>query len=144
MKRAPKKLSTAMRLALHDLALVERSKKYKVNMGVWHTSSPLPGFNSDRKYCHVCFAGSIMAKTLKANPEDELQGVEFGQEWSDVFDALNSARKGFVSDALYDMNRDGGKFYENQNFNVESYAQNPKKWRKDMWKIVRELEKVGE
>ena len=34
--KLPGKPSALIRLALHDLALVERSKKYRVDMGSWH------------------------------------------------------------------------------------------------------------
>jgi len=142
MKRAPKKLSTAMRLALHDLALVERSKKYKVNMGAWHTKSPF-GFMPEPSICHVCFAGSVMAKTLKLDHDSDYSGCEFGDEWPNVFTALDDVRKGHVASAMKQMGRDCDKipfiYYDST-----GYGTDKKQWRKDMWKIVRELEKVGE
>lgn len=53
----PDKPSELILLALKDLESVEKSKKYVVHMGHWH----LP----DEGKCYVCFAGAVMAGTLK-------------------------------------------------------------------------------
>ena len=51
----PKKPSALLRLALNDLAKVERDKRFVVNMGEWFLSNG---------HCQVCMAGSVMAKTI--------------------------------------------------------------------------------
>ena len=51
----PKKPSALLRLALDDLAKVERDKRFVVNMNEWFKSNG---------HCQVCMAGSVMAKTL--------------------------------------------------------------------------------
>lgn len=54
----PDKTSELLKLALKDLLSVESDKDYSVNMYLWHES-----VRGDS--CHVCLAGSVMARTLK-------------------------------------------------------------------------------
>lgn len=57
----PRKLSETIRVALTDLASVERSPRFIVDMGTWFQRSD----PEDRQTpCEVCFAGSVMARTL--------------------------------------------------------------------------------
>jgi hypothetical protein len=42
--------------------LVKADSRYVLDMSVWHQS----GVNK----CHVCMAGSVLAKTLGTDPED--------------------------------------------------------------------------
>lgn len=89
--RPPKKLSDLIALALGDLMKVERSKKrYVVLMGLWHE----PGWGNGGQ-CAVCFAGSVMAKTLRANPGKAHSELGFPSEWWRAFDVIDSARYGF-------------------------------------------------
>lgn len=53
----PNKLSKLLTVAMIDLELVEQDSRYKIDMGEWHTPSG--------SKCEVCFAGSVMAQTLK-------------------------------------------------------------------------------
>ena len=138
MKKPPKKLSKPIRLALHDLALVERSKKYVVRMAHWHTALPP---SSGGALCSVCFAGSVMAKTLNTPMDKEIHYgnlYEFGHGWSRAFEALDEVRKGNVSAALAELGQPREYGYDRE---ATVYSEDPKQWRKDMWKIVRELEK---
>ena len=50
--------SVAILQALEDLEACERDFRYRINMHKWHT----PGENQ----CHVCLAGSVMAKRYDA------------------------------------------------------------------------------
>lgn len=138
MKKPPKKLSMLMKLALSDLAKVEKSDKYVVNMGSWHRASV-----QDNR-CSVCFAGSIMAKSLKADPSISMYHDDFGKEWSLAFLALNEVRIGGIARALYYMGLDAKKFtsYEGAMF-VPDYNEDPKEFRKTMRGVVKMLEKKG-
>lgn len=144
MKKAPKKLSTAMRLALNDLAKVAKDKRYVIDMKSWHTP-----YLHDRK-CRVCFAGAVMAKTCGFNPERDFYLFEsIDKGWDRIFDALDSISVGRVHVALYEMGRNIDKIYDNNpdfidNPSVIPYQVDPKQWRKDMWKIVKKLEKMRE
>ena len=55
-----KRPSKLIRIGLKDLAKVERSKTLKVDMGVWVSD------------CAVCFAGSVMVKSLSGDPDGSL------------------------------------------------------------------------
>lgn len=148
MKRAPKRLSTAMRIALADIRKVEKDPRYQVNMHFWHRpilSGPLvPGGETVR--CQVCFAGSVMAKTLDYDPNKSVYGTEEAESgWDKVFTALNYAHIGEVKNALEDLGRNAEKLKPGQVYiPVFRYEENPVLWRKDMFKIVHMLERMGE
>lgn len=88
----------------------------------------------------MCFAGSVMAKTLKFDPTIDFGGLgSVEREWASVFSALNEARVGNLFSALNLMGQEPplGAL----GFKVRRYEYNKKKWREDMWKVVRYLEK---
>lgn len=60
-EKLPDKASDLLTLALNDLAKVERSPRYVVNMHIWHAPNGA---------CSVCFAGAVMAQTLEASPSE--------------------------------------------------------------------------
>lgn len=84
-KKLPNKLSALILLALDDLKRAERSKKYEVNMHLWH---------SPNSHCNVCFAGGVMAFSLGANSNDLLDPLDFDHDTSRKLNALNLARIG--------------------------------------------------
>ncbi len=131
MKKPPKKLSRLIRLALADLAKVERSKKYVVDM-TWSWHSPQPSGK-----CAVCLAGSVMAKTLNVPPDRfaNPRYYDFSDEWLDALLMLNDVRQGCLS---LDLNEKGIP-----DRRITPYRVKKTQWRKDMWKIVRELEAKG-
>ena len=131
MTKLPDKLSELTELALHDLSLCERSKKYMVDMGHWH--------EPDRGLCYVCLAGSVMAKTLKTPVESYRLPYHFDEE--NKLSALNYIREGEVDDACY-------YFYDDvpanlQDFYVIPYEDNPTQFKRDIRKIIRYLKKRG-
>jgi len=146
MIKPPKKLSALIWLALGDLVKVEKDKRYQVNMTSWHK----PEFGR----CNVCFAGSVMAKTLKtAHKFDaDLNSVDFSYEWKLAFQALDAVRQGEIYDALdchchtdlsfkflksfYGMEND---FWDEQ----ISYYSDPKEFKEAMADIAVMLESHG-
>jgi len=64
----PDKLSDIILIALEDLRKVERSKKYKVYMGVWHSPNGV---------CSVCFAGAVMSQCEGANSKNVVKPLQF-------------------------------------------------------------------
>lgn len=91
-KKLPNKPSALIRVALADLAKVERSKKYVVNMDTYHSPYRDPG------KCSVCFAGAVMAQTLGASSEEWWTPEEFNDE--DKLRALDEFRVGEVAYGL--------------------------------------------
>ena len=66
----------ALLQGIRDLEACEKSRKYVVDMGQWHSGIHLPATNK----CEVCFAGSVMAQTLKI-PIEQCCGPE-GDEFA--------------------------------------------------------------
>ena len=128
MTTLPDKLSELTELALHDLRLCERSKKYMVDMGNWH--NPADGI------CYVCLSGSIMAKTLKSPTNQRVYPSDFKEE--DKLSALNSIRSGWINEAIFCFY---DKDFNGQDFEVTPYESNPTQFKRDIRKIIRYLKK---
>lgn len=96
----PDKPSDLIELALADLAAVEADGRYKVHMNMWH--EPRSGF------CAVCFAGSVMAKTLGTNPGKCTAPIDYDENTRDKLVALDGFREGYIEDGLSYMGIDSG------------------------------------
>ena len=145
MKKLPKTLSKLMRIALADLYKAERSKYVNVDMIEWVYIFPTPDHslsvlenmkNADR--CSVCFAGAVMA--FSTNEFDAP-----GSPNHDQYCALDYVRRGHVRVALIRLDQNYEKWSSNYDaaIPVTEYETDRKQWRKDMWKIVRKLERIG-
>lgn len=84
MDTPPDKLSDLIELAIKDLKAAMNDPYYIIDMCEWHSS--LEGI------CSVCFAGSVMAKTLKKSRFHDLFPHHFPREWQAAFDALDEVR----------------------------------------------------
>jgi len=108
--RLPDKPSALIRLGLADLRKVEKSSKYKVSMRSWHSPNGV---------CSVCFAGAVMAGTLRLPRSTRVSSFD---DWSKWFDrdtdnklcAINRLREGHVGSAFALLGRSqiGGNDYE--------------------------------
>lgn len=156
--KLPNKLSALMRVALANLAKVERSPKFNIDMtDDWVSFDGFPdGKVSDlikkkNSVCHVCFAGAVMAKTLDVEVEDGTYYFDGGMSSKDTnkMCALDDVRQGSVYSALISMEvkqKQVDKYIEKYRHGwepVTPYDEDRKEWRKDMWRIVRRLERVG-
>lgn len=133
-KILPRHPSTLIRIAVEDLKAVEKAKKrFTVNMGTWHEME-------DGK-CAVCFAGAVMAKTLKL--KDTSDGHPSSQRGnSPQLNALNYFREGHVQEALSELGiarKDG----DPTNRNVAGYEYDKRKFKRTMLQLAAELEGVG-
>lgn len=94
----PRRLSEVIRVALRDLASVERSRAYVVDMSNWHWASASP-----RAVCHVCLAGAVMARTLGADRSETVGPNIARTKWDERrLYALDAARRGELDKALVD------------------------------------------
>jgi len=88
--------------ALADLRATEKNKKFKINMGTWHTPNGV---------CSVCFAGAVLAQKCN-KPNDTLRPNGFDTKTANKLLALDSLRqygiRSFVETATdnYDYNKD--------------------------------------
>jgi len=140
--KLPRKPSDLLALALDNLRKVERSKKYKVCMGAWHS----PGtYYADP--CAVCLAGAVMAKTLGASPEMTLVPHNFSEE--DKLDAIDSFRVGEWGAGFNCMGVSGRKEVKAYNAlcadidPVVSYHNGRDEFHRTMRKAVRIMRKHG-
>ena len=141
MAKLPDKPSELIELALKDLASVERSKAYKVDMGTWHSPAKYDG------PCSVCLAGAVMARTLRMPRDEEhspwLHGTrKMGSETVRKLIALDYFRSGDVRFALNNCkltrpaNLPGG-------VRVTPYSSNRRAFKTDMRRLARRLRAVG-
>ena len=134
MKRLPNKPSELIRLAIQDLELVERSKKYKIDMETWHN------YNGNR--CCVCFAGSVMAKTLEVSPTKDSCPHEHEDELSQKLMALDHFRVGEVISGLNAMNIETN-FPAHRGDHPVEYKDDPKLFKLQMLDLSSILESEG-
>ena len=84
------KPSELIMLALEDLEKVEKLKDiYRVDMGVYHDPE-------DDGRCAVCFAGSVLAQTMKHAPTVNWHFMTDGPKVADRCMALDSFRSGDI------------------------------------------------
>ena len=131
-----KKPSKLIAIALADLRKAERSTKYKINMDNWHKPNGK---------CAVCFAGSVMAFSLKANPKISYQDWNFKSYRQ--FTALDCLRVGRVGWAFADLHNlppshtnMGMKHPLDRE--IVTYSRNPTKFKRQMRKLQKDLEKA--
>jgi len=127
-----KKPSKLIRLALNDLAKVERSKSYSIYMGAWHT--PI-GPN-----CAVCLAGAVMAKTLETPISNEVGPLSFDVRTRYALEAIDDFRCGSVADGLETLGLDDAGVLDRP---ITPYSRNRARFKTDMRKLVKELEAEG-
>lgn len=130
-------LSQWAELALDDITKTERSPLYQVDMSLWHKPN---------SYCAVCFAGSVMAKTLGADITKKIDPSHYDTIIESALLALNHLRSGHVLKAI--MVFDGTSRLRDLDaaeyaVDVAEYADDKTIWRKDMRKIIKILKVVG-
>lgn len=144
--KLPTKPSALIKLSLKDLAKIERSKKYAVNMGYWHAPE-----NAGTR-CEVCLGGSVLAKSLKVPIYEQVLGCEiidkFGDEIGNKIVSLDNFRRGNIGKALMNLNlRDAFEEYAEKygtTFEgVTPYEHDKKQFKKDLLVIAAKLKKIG-
>ncbi len=82
----PNTLQELIEVALADAEACKADPKYVLNMSVWHTKI-------DDK-CYVCFAGAVMAQTLKVPTRMIYYPADFDYDTEHKLEALNYVRMG--------------------------------------------------
>ena len=99
----PEKLSDLIRLAIADGRKLyqERAGEYLPDAYMFHEF----GYDSqqDKKVCHVCLAGAVMAGTLHADTRDSLKPIDFDTPWTKALHALDWVRQGLYDSALINL-----------------------------------------
>lgn len=92
MKKLPNKPSALIRLAVHDLELTMQDKEhYKIDMDDWHQPNGK---------CSVCFAGGVMAQSLKQSPFSSVVPSDFDMNTHIKLLAINEFREGYICNGL--------------------------------------------
>lgn len=145
--KLPSKPSKLIRLALKDLIAAEKDKAYNIRMCVWHEPQPQPLaglFLSQR--CNVCFAGSVMAKTLKISDSVTAEPSAFDRDSHDKLLALEHFRIGSVDDAFRSLalpfNENLGDPYIGS-VAMPDYHDSPRKFKASMGRLADDLERLG-
>ena len=130
----PHKLSALTRLAINDLQLVMADPDYKVNMNTWH--EPREG------KCAVCFAGSVMAKSLGVSQKDNISPSQFGENNNRALCALDLIRIGRIKASLELVDQELPRRFPVE-VNVTPFAENPEEFIADMKYLADLLEQRG-
>jgi hypothetical protein len=134
--RETTKLHVILDIALKDLKKAEKSKKYVIDMGVWHMverrydESTNTNIKADK--CSICFAGAVMAGTFEVPSDLSVGPVDFENDdlLSRKFIALDHLRGGFIRNAFdtlyghsknYPLNYNSWKEYISYNNNKEHF-----------------------
>lgn len=147
MKKLPNKPSELIKVALADLAKCERSKKYVIEMGNWHVLRP-------NNKCEVCFAGAVMAKTLKlggisldADWVPRNFGCHFDEDTASKLYALDDLRTGDIAEALDVLKvlevPSSARALVTEGMEVCDYRKNKAQFKRDMNRLAKELSKYG-
>lgn len=95
----PKLPSALLAIAINDMKWVlKRPNEYQVDMDLWH--APTSTGDPAKSYCSVCFAGAVMARTMKTDRFGPRSDCSFGQFNRAQFRALNAFREGEIGHAL--------------------------------------------
>ena len=87
--RPPAELPALIRLAVSDFKGLDRSlyRPWHSSYHSWHVGS------DGNRWCHVCFAGAVMAGTLKRDCTLPATPVDCGA-WRPALEALDDVRRG--------------------------------------------------
>lgn len=127
----PHVMSKLIRIGLADLEKVENDERYVVNMETWH----VPG----KRTCAVCFAGSVMAKTMEVDLQMWVNALSFGEENGRAFSALDALRMGDVQLAAYSLDIPGNF----ESVSIRAYNRGPSEFVQDMTALATTLEGMG-
>ena len=152
----PDTLHETLRLAIKDLELVEQDGDYIVDMSQWHEPDPKIRDGNMQWDCKVCLAGSIMAKTFEIDPSLSLSSGSFPSHISGKLLAIDSIRKGSISEALFFFygadeyirieHRDNKAILRRLNASTRlphDYEHNKNKFKKDVLAIADKLEEYN-
>ena len=100
MTALPNKLSELLLLAVKDAKACEAMPdKYVLDMWDWHV--PYVGDEDVATgACHVCLAGSVIAQTLGASPENEAIPGDYDGDTHRALVAIDEMRRGDFMEAL--------------------------------------------
>lgn len=139
-KTLPNKPSKLIRVAVADLRQVERMKSYEVDMRVFHSGGE-KGPNGNP--CAVCFAGSVIARTLKAPMENHASPIDFNAETRSKLHALDTLRGGDITSYLYTGFHKRLPAGITMEANIPEYEDDPDGFKRKMLDVAKFLEAIN-
>ena len=144
-KKLPEKLWKCIMVALKDLRKCEKSDFYHIEMGFWHEPNVDWSINYT-KNCAVCFAGAVMAKSLKASPHKTYLPSDFSVHNDMRLRALNDIRSGEVWEALVKMGYGASvrnEYFKNNMIStvMPRYSEGPELFKAKVLMIAMDLKK---
>ena len=133
--KLPDKPSDLLALALSDLAKIEASPEYEVNMEDWHQPKK-------SGVCEVCMAAAVMAKTLKVDRFKGYMPCDFETDTGKKLMALEYFCRGDLTYALKTLGFDHPRFLVGE-IDAADYDDNRKQFEKDMRAIIKALKGEG-
>lgn len=131
----PNNPADLIRLAVLDIIALHDDERYVVDMGSWHSK-----FFSDMK-CAVCFAGSVMARSLHVPRSVEIDAGDFPVRYANKFYALNNFRAGEVASGFNQIGRRMPS--QLQGFiNVAPYEDDPAQFIVDMLDLAHSIDEA--
>lgn len=144
-KKLPEKLSDCVKVALADLAKIEKLKKSYIIAMESSFHDPMGSFGNKANKCVVCFAGAVMSQTLNTPLEDDVAPQNFSNYNGKRLHALDNLRQGSISSAIqevYGIDNILPK-YTDFNVSVKSYSEDKSKFKSDMKNVEKLLRKLG-
>lgn len=143
-KNLPDLPSAILRLAMADLEKVENDPRYTVHMSDWH--SLYEGEEEGETLCHVCLAGSVMAKTMEVPIDLATDSSFFNlegtfEDWRKLT-MLDFLRTGCIAAALDWVHKELPESMPSK-IAVTDYADSPIEFKYEMEKIATMLEDAG-
>lgn len=130
----PDKLSDLIEVALRDLESVENDQNYTVDMHLWQS----PNYGT----CHVCLAGSVLAKTLKVPKGRGISPAELYTRNTPLarkLFALNAVRTAHVPGALNWLGKRSPFVERELSRTFISYNDDPARWKDWVRYVVTKL-----
>lgn len=118
-------------------------------MDRWHSPYAAGDDLYKSKVCHVCLAGSVMAQTLGAKPDDWLFPASYKSSLAAKLNALDCFRIGQIYSGIFQLarlnsNLIGLTVLYPKRVPITSYSKSPKKFKSDMRKLAKTLRKIEE
>jgi len=118
-------LHELLALAIGDVEYILTDERYCVDMDVWHLNNNDP-FEDDG-LCHVCLAGSVIARRLAVQPDSWSCPKAFPAQIAWRLSALNQLRLGQPWDAICCMEKAGAPVDSDKRLSAHTLELN--KWR---------------
>lgn len=145
MSRLPKRPSKLLLVALRDLRAIEQDSRYTVDMRVWHNPEFSYGLLGSVRVCEVCLAGAVIARSFRTPIQRGVTPGNLTPSRRRKLYALDAFRQGCIHSGLHWLQISSDEIPPELPLRVEvvSYHDDRDLWHKQMFQLVRRLQRVG-